>query len=67
MKEFLKGFKWFDIAIVLLPILYTFIFIKYIVPIFMSEILYFQIVSIVLLVGFYGYAIFWFKKGNKGK
>lgn len=63
----MKKLKLFDILIILLPIAYTIIFGVFIAPIFLSEILYLQIVSIVLLIGFPTITFFWFKKGNIGK
>lgn len=63
----MKKFKLFDLLMVLLPIAYIIIFCVFIIPIFPTEILYFQIVSIVLLIGLPTATYFWFKKGNMGK
>lgn len=65
--EFFTGFKIWDWIIFLLPFIYIAIFIKVIAPIYFIEELYFQIVTIIMLIGFPIYSFFWFKLGNKGK
>lgn len=65
--KFFTGFKIWDWIIFLLPFIYIVLFIKVIAPIYFIEELYFQIVTIIMLIGFPLISFFWFKLGNKGK
>lgn len=67
MKKFFKQLGWFDIVLILMNIAYPIIFGIFIAPIFLQEILYFQIATSVLLIGFPTFLFFWIKNKNIGK